>query len=125
MEFQSEGTIQVVFSNYQEKNHQECQEKTGRIQDRINVFFERYHTGTLLNYSGIRKVLGTSPLNIFMSIFSLLFYGVNFFRGIVQNKELDFLKDAAYDFLKGWKYNWRNLLIQTLSGSNDQVNRTA
>ncbi len=44
------------------KNHLECQEKTGRIQDRINVFFERYHLGTLLNYSEIRKVCGTSPL---------------------------------------------------------------
>jgi hypothetical protein len=90
------------------KIHQECQEKT----DRIQVFFERYHIGTLLNYSGINKVRGTSPLVIVKRIFSLPFYGLNFFRGIVQNTELDFSKDAAYDLLKGSRYNWRKLLLQ-------------
>ena len=84
-----------------------CQEKTEKIQDRISVFFETYHIGTLLNYSGIRKVRGTSPLVIVKSIFGLPFHGMNFFRGIVQNNELEFFKDAAYDLLKGSKYNWR------------------
>jgi len=94
------------------KIHWECQEKTERIQDRISVFFETYHIGTLLNYSGVKKVRGTSPLVIVKSIFGLPFYGVNFFRGIVQNTELDFLKDAAYDLLKGSRYNWRKFLLQ-------------
>jgi len=93
------------------KIHRESQEKTERIQDRISVFFETYHIGTLLNYSGIRKVRGTSPLIITKSIFGLPFYGVNFFRGIVQNSELEFLKDAAYDLLNGPRYNWRKLLL--------------
>ena len=90
----------------------ECQEKKERIQDRIHIFFETYHIGTLLNHSGISKVRGTSPLNIVTRIFGLPFYGVNFFRGIVQNTDLDFLKDAAYDLLKGSRYNWRKLLLQ-------------
>ena len=51
------------------KIHQESQEKTERIQDRISVFFETHHIGTLLNHSGIRKVRGTSPLIITKSIF--------------------------------------------------------
>ena len=90
---------------------QESQEKTERITDRIGIFFGTFHIGTLLNRSGICKVRGTSPLIIFKSIFGLPFYGKNFFRGIVQNTELEFLKDAAYDLLKGSKYNWRKLLL--------------
>jgi len=90
---------------------QESQEKTERITDRIGIFFETFHMGTFLNRSGICKVRGTSPLIIVKSIFGLPFYGMNFFRGIVQNTELGFLKDAAYDILKGSKYNWRKLLL--------------
>jgi len=90
---------------------QESQEKTERITDSIGIFFETFHVGTFLNRSGICKVRGTSPLIIVKSIFGLPFYGMNFFRGIVQNTELEFLKDAAYDLLKGSKYNWRKLLL--------------
>ena len=61
------------------KNHRESQEKTKRIKDRISVFFETYHIGTLLNYNGIHKVRGTSPLIIVKSILGLPFYRVNFF----------------------------------------------
>jgi len=89
----------------------ESQEKTQRITDRIGIFFETFRVGTFLNRSGICKVRGTSPLIIVTSIFGLPFYGKNFFRGIVQNKELEFLKDAAYDLLKGVNYNWRKLLL--------------
>jgi len=91
--------------------HQESQEKTERITDRIGIFFETFCVGTFLNRSRICKVRGTSSLIIVKSIFGLPFYGKNFFRGIVQNKELEFLKDAAYDLLKGAKYNWRKLLL--------------
>jgi len=93
------------------KKHRECQEKTGRIQDRIDVFFERHTVGTLLNRSGIHKVRGTSPLVIVKSIFGLPFYGMNLFRGIVQNTEVEFFKDAAYDLLNGSRYNWRKFLL--------------
>jgi len=90
---------------------QESQEKTERITDRIGIFFETFPIGTFLNRSGICKVRGTSPLVMVKSIFGLPFYGMNFFRGIVQNTELQFLKDAAYYLLKGSKYNWRKLLL--------------
>ena len=93
------------------KIHQESQEKTERITDRIGIFFETFHVGTLLNRSGICKIRCTRPLIIVKSIFGLPFYGMNFFRGIVQNTELEFLKDAAYDLLKGSRYNWRRLLL--------------
>ena len=65
--------------------------------------------GTLLHKNGIRKLRGVSPLTLFSVIFSLPFEGVNFSKGIVKNPNLGFGKDAAYDFLKNPKHNWRNL----------------
>ncbi len=94
------------------EDYLKSQEEKEQIHDRISLFFERYHIGTLLHHSGIRKVRGTSPLIIIKHIFGLPFFRVNIFRGIVQNTELEFLKDAAYDLLKGTSYNWRNLLLR-------------
>ena len=48
---------------------------------------------------------------MFTTIFSLPFSGVNFSRGIVNNPELEFRKDAAYEFLKNPRYNWRKFLL--------------
>ena len=61
------------------KIHLECQEKTERIKDRIDVFFVTYHIGTLLNHSGVNKVRGTSPLIIIKSIFGLPYLWGEFF----------------------------------------------
>jgi hypothetical protein len=48
---------------------------------------------------------------VFVAIFSLPFSGVNFSRGIVNNSELAFRKDTAYEFLKNPRYNWRKFLL--------------
>lgn len=93
-------------------NQNNCQEKTARVQSRIDIFFKNFCIGTLLNRSNISKVRGTSPLAILLTIFSLPFSGKNVFRGIVQNHELNFSKDAAYDLLNGNTCNWRNLLFK-------------
>jgi len=61
--------------------------------------------------SGIRKLRGAKPLAVFTAIFSLPFSGVNFSRGIVNNPELGFQKDSAYEFLKNPRYNWRKFLL--------------
>jgi len=50
-------------------------------------------------------------LAVFATIFSLPFSGVNFSQGIVNNSELEFRKDAAYEFLKNPRYNWRKFLL--------------
>jgi hypothetical protein len=54
---------------------------------------------------------GVSPLTLFSVIFSLPFEGVNFARGIVGNSNLGFGKDAAYDFLKNPRHNWRRFML--------------
>lgn len=87
------------------------QQQAKQVQNRIFSFMKNFQVGTLLHKSGIRKVRGVSPLTLFNTIFSLPFQGVNFSRGIVKNCNLDFKKDAAYDFLKNPRYNWRKFML--------------
>jgi hypothetical protein len=92
------------------QNYQEQQE-VKRLHDRISSFLDDFKVGTLLSGSGIRKLRGAKPLAVFTAIFSLPFGGFNFFRGIVNNPELGFQKDTAYEFLKNPRYNWRTFLL--------------
>ena len=87
------------------------QQEAKQLHDRISSFLEDFKVGTLLGGSGIRKLRGAKPLAVFATIFSLPFSGVNFSRGIVNNPELPFRKDAAYEFLKNPRYNWRKFLL--------------
>ena len=91
------------------------QQEAKRLQNRISSFLEDFKFGTLLSGSGIRKLRGAKPLAVFAAIFSLPFYGVNFSRGIVNNPELAFGKDAAYEFLKNPRYNWRKFLLRLVT----------
>jgi hypothetical protein len=70
-----------------------------------------FNIGTLLNRSGISKLRGTSPLALFSAIFMLPFTGQNFYRGIVQNHNNGFGKDAAYALLKNPSHNWRKFML--------------
>lgn len=87
------------------------QQEAKRLQDRISSFLEDFKVGTLLAGSGIRKLRGAKPLAVFTALFALPFGGVNFSRGIANNSELQFRKDAAYEFLKNPRYNWRTFLL--------------
>lgn len=92
------------------KQYQEQQEAK-RLQSRISSFIGDVRIGTLLNQSGIRKLRGVPPLTLFAVIFMLPFEGVSFSQGIVRNPALDFKKDAAYEFLKNPKHNWRRFML--------------
>jgi hypothetical protein len=87
-----------------------AQQEAKRLENRISSFKENFKIGTLLNSSGIRKIRGVSPLALFTVIFLLPFEGYDFYRGIVTNSSLSFKKDAAYDFLKNPRHNWRKFL---------------
>ena len=89
----------------------EIEQEKQKLDSKISSFFGRFCIGTLLNNNGIRKQRGVSPLTIFTTIFALPFQGVNFSKGIVQNSALDFRKDAAYDFLKNPRHNWRRFML--------------
>ncbi len=87
------------------------QEKIACVNGKIAEFFATFHIGSLLNRSGIRKIRGARPLAILTALFSLPFQGLNLYWGIVQNRELGFLKDTVYDILKRPNYNWRIFLL--------------
>jgi len=89
----------------------EKQQEAIQLHNKIDTFFDNFNIGTLLNRAGIRKMRGISPVMLLKAIFILPFEGNNFFRGIVTGKRLEFKKDAAYDLLKGPRYNWRKLLL--------------
>ena len=91
--------------------HYRDQQEARQVQNRISSFMKDFKVGTLLHGNGIRKLRGVSPLTLFTVIFSLPFEGVNFSQGIVQNPNLGFKKDAAYDFLKNPKHNWRKFML--------------
>ncbi|MCI5224762.1 MAG: IS4 family transposase, partial [Candidatus Electrothrix sp. AR4] len=92
------------------EKHQ-AQQEAKRLENRISSFKENFKVGTLLNNSGIRKLRGVSPLTLFTVIFMLPFEGVDFYRGIVTNPSLGFKKDAAYDFIKNPRHNWRKFML--------------
>ena len=82
-----------------------------RIYDKIDDFFKRFNVSTMLHRCGVRKRHGYSVRSLIKPIFSLPFFGKNFFWGIVINDDVPFGKDAAYDLLKGSSSNWRRLLL--------------
>ena len=87
------------------------EQETIRLENTIDSFFSDFQVGRLLNGAGIRKLRGASPLKIFGTIFRLPFEGDNFFRGIAENKALEFGKDAAYNLLRNPRHNWRKLML--------------
>jgi hypothetical protein len=87
------------------------QQEAIRLQNRISSFMKDFKIGTLLHKNGIRKLRGVSPLSLFSVIFSLPFEGVTFAKGIAGNSNLGFGKDAAYEFLKNPRYNWRKFML--------------
>jgi len=91
------------------------QQEAKRLHDRVASFISDFKVGTLLNRSGISKKRGVKPLELFTVIFVLPFQGVNFAQGIVDNPALDFQKDAAYDFLKNPKHNWRKFMLRLVA----------
>ena len=92
------------------KQYETIQEQQ-RLNNKISTFCGKFSIGALLNKSGIRKQRGVSPLALFATIFALRFHGVNFSKGIVRNKALDFKKDTAYSFLRNPRHNWRSFLL--------------
>ena len=90
---------------------EDSQEKNDGVQGRIEEFFDIFHIGSHLNRSGIKKIRGARPLAIVTALFSLPFQGVNLYWGIVQNRELGFLKDSVYDVLRRPNFNWRVFLL--------------
>jgi hypothetical protein len=59
------------------------QEEAIHLQSRIDLFFDNFCIGTLLNKAGIRKLRGASPAMLLKAIFMLTFEGASFFQRFV------------------------------------------
>ena len=87
------------------------QQETIQLHSRIDLFFDNFCVGTLLNRAGIRKLRGVSPAMLLKAIFMLPFEGDSFFQRFVIGKQQSFRKDAVYSWLRNPRYNWRRLLL--------------
>ena len=81
------------------------------VSDKIGNFFDRSHVSTILHCCGIHKRNVYNVRSLIKPIFSLPFFGKNFFRGIVISDDAPFGKDAASDLLKAPRSNWRRFLL--------------
>lgn len=82
-----------------------------QYSNRIKKFCSEFNLATILNRSGIRKEKGISAKNIFFTLFSLPFLGLDIFHGVVSNNNTPYGKDVVYDFLKSEKFNWRKFCL--------------
>jgi hypothetical protein len=89
----------------------------------VTSFFGTYSIGILLHNCGVRKRHGYGPRLLLETIFSLPFYGMNLYRGIVVNDDKTVVKDAVYELL-GTTYNWRRLLPPSKPDSFSQLSHT-
>lgn len=93
------------------ENNFGSQQHLAQITGATDHFFKNFKIATLLHRCGVKKAKGISALILLTNIFSLAFSGKNFYQGIVKNKALEFGKDAAYEFLKEPRNNWRKILL--------------
>lgn len=79
--------------------------------NRVKQFCKSFNIATLLNRCRIRKAKGFAAKDIFFSLYSLPFFGNDFFHDLVENKNCLFGKDAVYEFLKSETFNWRKFTL--------------
>lgn len=77
----------------------------------INRMLRSMKVGQLLKKSGITKSCGYSSKELFVTLFSLVFYGKSLIRFLESDRAEDCArKDAYYRFLENPTYSWRRFL---------------
>jgi hypothetical protein len=79
--------------------------------NRIDNFFSSFNIATILNRCRIRKAKGFAAKDIFFTLFAVSFFGKDFYHDVIDNKDIEFGKDAVYDFLKRETFNWRKFIL--------------
>lgn len=82
-----------------------------QYSNRIKNFCSKFNIPTILNRSRIRKTKGVAAKDIFFTLLTLPFLGIDIFQGVIQNKNAPYGKDVVYDFLKCETFNWRKLVL--------------
>ena len=88
------------------------QSLSGNFESKFGRFFKKFKIATLAHDAYIHKAKGTSAISIFIKLFLLPFIKSNIYRNVVINKLSDVKKDAIYDFLQSYKFNWRRFLLK-------------
>jgi hypothetical protein len=78
---------------------------------KIKAFMSKNNIAKYLEKSNFKKEKGTTVLEIFTFIFSLVFTGKNLYRTMNGNVKPSMSKDAVYRFLESSSYNWRKFLL--------------
>ncbi len=60
-----------------------------------------------MNRCRIRKANGFAAKDIFFTLFAVSFFGNSFYHDVIDNKDIEYGKDAVYDFLKRETFNCR------------------
>jgi hypothetical protein len=64
-----------------------------------------------LNRCRIRKAKGFAAKDIFFTLFAVSFFGNSFYHDVIDNEDIEFGKDAIYDFLERETLNLRKYVL--------------
>ena len=102
----------------------ENQAHENSINTRIDIFMKENKIYRNLQKSGISKVRGILTLRIFKLVFSLVFYGKNWYQLKRANKEdIPEGKDAVYRMLNESRFNWENFLSMITFSIASKISR--
>ncbi len=73
---------------------------------KIKRFWNSFNIPTILNRCRIRKAKGFAAKDIFHTLFAIPFLGMNFFNGVIDNKDV---RKAFTAFLKNGRVEQRSL----------------
>jgi hypothetical protein len=82
-----------------------------QYSNRLKKFCSEFKLPTILNRSRIRKTKGFSAKDIFFTLFSVSFFGLDIFQGVIRNNKAPYGKDVVYEFLKSGTFNWRKFTL--------------
>ena len=85
---------------------------SSNFESKFSRFFKQFKIATHAHDAYIHKVKGMPAISIFIKLFLLPFIKSNIYRNVVINQASDVKKDAVYDFLKSYKFNWRRFLLK-------------
>lgn len=80
------------------------------VSPAINAFFRDLEIPGLLKKCNFNKEKGVPVIEVFLTLFQLVFTGMNLYRTI-ETESTSLKKDTAYRFLNSCRYNWRKFLL--------------
>jgi len=92
----------------------QTQDQNQKVKTRLEGFFASLRIPALLKKAGIVKKNGIRPVDLLISLISLVFSGQSFFQAYKDGSE-GFSDDTMFRLLENPKHNWRRLL-QSVAG---------